>query len=178
MQQTFPCPKCGAQIPVGQQLCGTCGEGFEYRCRHCGAVAETPSGFCTNCGGELCQQKQLATPLAGTVKRNRQEEKVQQKTTIPQPAAQIGRYLLLIAIIIFIGAIVYTVGTSPQGETPNWLGGGFIFGGQSPPSTPPSIDAQQKPKPATDLPRYKADQVITAAKNLSPDCRAPAKRTG
>jgi len=178
LQPAFPCPKCGAQIPVGQQFCSTCGERFEYRCGHCGAVAETLSGFCTNCGRKLYQQTQLAKPSAKKVRRTRQEEKPKRKKAIPQPIGQVSRYLILITIIIFIGAILYIIGTSPQGEMSNWLGGGFSFGGQSPPSTPPSTDAQPTPKPAPDLPRYTTDQVIAASKNLSPDCRAPAKRTG
>jgi hypothetical protein len=120
----------------------------------------------------------LAKPSAKKVRRTRQEEKPKRKKAIPQPIGQVGRYLILIAIIIFVGAILYTIGTSPQGEMSNWLGGSFIFGGQTPPSTPPITDTQQKPKPAPDLPRYTISQVIAAAKNLSPDCRAPAKRTG
>ncbi|MBM3149202.1 MAG: zinc-ribbon domain-containing protein, partial [Chloroflexi bacterium] len=27
----FPCPKCGAEIPVGQAYCTSCGERFEYK---------------------------------------------------------------------------------------------------------------------------------------------------
>lgn len=178
LQPAFPCPKCGAQIPVGQQLCSTCGERFEYRCGHCGAVDETLSGFCTNCGGKLYKQTQLAKPSAKKVGRTRQEEKPKREKAIPQPISQAGRYLILIAIIVFVGAILYIIGTSPQVEISNWFGGSFIFGGQTPPSTPPITDTQQKPKPASDLPRYTTDQVISAAKNLSPDCRAPVKRTG
>jgi hypothetical protein len=164
---------------VGQQFCSTCGERFEYRCGHCGAVAETISGFCTNCGKKLRQQTK--PPTESSVKKvivTSQKGEARQKTAIPQPMGQVGRYLILIAIIIFVGAILYIIGTSPQGEMSNWLGGSFIFGGQTPPSTPPITDTQQKPKPAPDLPRYTTDQVIAAAKNLSPDCRVPAKRTG
>ena len=179
LQPAFPCPKCGAQIPVGQQFCSTCGERFEYRCGHCGAVAETISGFCTNCGKKLRQQTK--PPTESSVKKvivTSQKGEARQKTAIPQPMGQVGRYLILIGIIIFIGAILYAISAGPQGEPSNWLGGGFTFGGQSPPSTPPSTDAQPTPKPAPDLPRYTTDQVIAAAKNLSPDCRAPVKRTG
>jgi hypothetical protein len=120
----------------------------------------------------------LAKPSAKKVRRTRQEEKPKRKKEIPQPIGQVSRYLILITIIIFIGAILYIIGTSPQGEMSNWLGGGFSFGGQSPPSTPPGTDAQPTPKLAIDLPRYTTNQVIAAAKNLNPDCRAPAKRTG
>ncbi len=179
LQPAFPCPKCGAQIPVGQQFCSTCGERFEYRCGHCGAVAETLSGFCANCGKKLHRQTQPPTESsAKKVRRTRQEEKPKRKKTIPQPIGQVGRYLILIAIIIFIGAILYAISTGPQGEPSNWFGGSFIFGGQSPPSTPPNTDAQPTPKPAIDLPRYTTNQVIAAAKKISPSCRVPTKRTG
>jgi flagellar basal body-associated protein FliL len=120
----------------------------------------------------------LAKPSAKKVRRTRQEEKPKRKKAIPQPIGQVGRYLILIAIIIFIVAILYAISTGPQGEPSNWFGGSFIFGGQSPPSTPPSTDAQPTPKPAIDLPRYTTDQVIAAAKNISPDCRLHTRRTG
>jgi len=179
LQQAFPCPKCGTQIPVGQKFCGACGEQFEYRCGHCGAAAKTLSGFCTNCGKKLHQQTQAPTESsAKKVIGTSQKEKAGQKTAIPQPMSQVGRYLILIAIIIVIVAMLYAISTGPQGEPSNWFGGNFIFGGQSPPSTPPNTDTQPTPKPAIDSPRYTTDQVIAAAKNLSPDCRLPTRRTG
>lgn len=179
MQQAFPCPKCGAQIPVGQQSCSSCGQYFEYRCRHCGAAVKTPSGFCTNCGEKLHLPIQTPTePPTKKVVLTRQKEKIGHQTATPQPIDQVSRYLILIAIIIFMGAILYAIGTGPQGETTNWFGGGFIFGGHSPPSTPPSIDTQQEPKPESDLPQYTTAQVIAAAKKISPHCRVPTRRTG
>jgi len=169
----FPCPKCGAPIPVGQKFCGNCGQHFEYRCRHCGAVAETLSGFCTNCGGKLYQQAQLAKPSAKKVRKTPKGEK-----TIPSPVGQVSRYLILITIIILIGAILYAISTGPQGEMSNWFGGSFTFGGKSPPSTPPITDTQQKPESGPDLPSYTTDQVIAAAKKVSPHCRLSTRRTG
>jgi hypothetical protein len=177
LQPAFPCPKCGSQIPVGQKFCDTCGQHFEYRCRHCGAVAETLSGFCTNCGGKIYQQTQLAKTSAKKVIKTRKEEKPKGERAIPQPVGQVSRYLILVIIIILIGAILYTISTGPQGEPSNWFGGSFTFGGKSPPSTPPSTDAQQKPESGPDLPRYTTDQVIAAAKKNSPYCRLPTRRT-
>ncbi len=178
LQPVFPCPKCGTQIPVGQRLCSNCGQRFEYRCHHCGTVAETLSGFCTNCGGKLYQQTHSAKPSAKKVSKTRKEEIPKRKKAIPQPVGQVGRYLILIAIIIFIGAILYAISTSPQGDTSNWFGGSFTFGGKSPASTPPNTDTQQKPESGPDLPRYTTDQVITIAKKISPYCRLPTRRTG
>jgi hypothetical protein len=173
LQPAFPCPKCGSQIPVGQKFCGICGQHFEYRCHHCGAVVETLSGFCTNCGAKLYQQTHLAKPSAKKARKTPARQKV--KTS---PSGQVSRYLILVIMIILIGAILYAISTGPQGESSNWFGGSFIFGGKSPPSTPPGTDAQQKQKTGPDLPRYTSDQVIAAAKKVSPHCRVPTRRTG
>ncbi len=179
MQQSFACPKCGTQIPMGQKFCSTCGEQFEYRCGHCGAAVKTLSGFCANCGKKLHQQTK--PPTGSSTKRiigTSQKEKTGQKTAIPQPMSQVGRYLILIAIIIVIVAMLYAISTGSQGKPSNWFGGNFIFGGQSPPSTPSNTETQPTPKPAIDSPRYTTDQVIAVAKKLSPDCRLPTRRTG
>ena len=179
LQQSFPCPKCGTQIPIGQKFCSTCGERFDYRCGHCGDVIKTPSGFCTSCGKKLHLQTKPPTEFA--VKRaigTSQKGEIGQKTATPQPMSQVGRYFILIAIIIFIVAILYAISTGPQGGQSNWFGGDFIFSGQSAPSTPPDTGTQPAPEPAIDSPRYTADQVIAVAKKLSPDCRLPSRRTG
>jgi hypothetical protein len=76
--------------------------------------------------------------------------------------------------------IIFAIGTSTQGDSSSWLGG-YIFGGQSPPSTPPatdSTDGQLKPKSVSNSPVYAMNEVIAAAKKLSPDCRLPSRRTG
>ena len=179
MQQAFPCPKCGTPVPVGHRFCRTCGQQFEYRCRHCGAAVKSLSGFCTNCGGQLHQQTQPPTePAAKEVVGTRREEKSRQVTAMPQSVGHVGRYLILVATIIFMGAILYIIGTGSQGETSNWFGGSFIFGGQSPPSTPPNTDIQEEPQPDSDLPKYTADQVISEAKKISPHCRLSTRQTG
>jgi predicted nucleic acid-binding Zn ribbon protein len=180
LQRSFPCPKCGTQIPIGQKFCSTCGEQFDYRCGHCGAAIKTPSGFCTSCGKTLHQQTKPPTDFsAKRAIETSQKEKARQKTAMPpQPISQVGRYLILLVVIILIVAILYAVSMGPQGESSNWFGGNFIFGGQSPPSTPPDTEIQPTPEPAIDSPRYTADQVIAVAKKLSPDCRLPTRRTG
>ena len=179
MQQAFPCPKCGAQVPVGQRFCSACGQHFQYRCRYCGTAVKSLSGFCTNCGGQLHQPTQSPTePAAKKVIVTRREERTRQATAMPQTVGHVGRYLILIAIIIFMGAILYVIGTGTQGETSGWFGGSFIFGGQSPPSTPPNTNVQQEPQPDSDLPQYTTEQVIAEAKKISPHCRLSTRRTG
>ena len=180
MQQSFPCPKCGAQISVGQHFCSTCGQRFEYRCRHCGNTIGTSSGFCTNCGGKLHHLAHRTKPPANKAEQIHHKKAARVEDTVRRPIGQIGRYLVVVAIIFFLVGIIYAVGTSSQGNSSTWLGG-YIFGGQSPPSTPPATDgtdSQQKPKSVSNSPVYTMNEVIAAAKKLSPDCRLPSRRTG
>lgn len=187
MQQSFQCPKCGAQIPVGQQFCNSCGQHFEYRCRHCGSAINTLSGLCTRCGEKLHQQAQMPTwPAGQEVTTTPQKLKISHQTETTRPIDQVSRYLILLAIIIFMGAILYAIGTGTQGETANWFGSGFTFGGHSAPSTPPpsttppstssSADNQLEPEPEYDLPQYTTSQVLAAAKRMSPYCRLSSTR--
>jgi hypothetical protein len=182
LQQSFPCPKCGSQIPVGQLFCGTCGQRFEYRCRHCG-TAVTSSGFCANCGGKLQHLQQHTTHSINKAEQTYHRKAAGAENTVRQPVGHIGRYFIVLAIILLMVAIVFAVGTSTQGNSSNRLGG-YNFGGQSPTSAPPSTpsvtdgtNGQQKPKPVSDSPGYTMDQVIAAAKQLSPDCRLQTART-
>jgi hypothetical protein len=180
LQQSFPCTKCGAQIPVGQHFCSTCGQRFEYRCHHCGTAVGISSGFCTNCGGKLYHLAQHASPPASGVEHTHYRNTADVEYKVQRPIGHIGRYLIVIAIIFFMVGIIYAVGTSTQGDSSNWLGG-YNFGGQSPPTTPPvtaGTNEQQKPKPVSDSPAYTIDQVIAAAKQLSPGCRLQTMRTG
>jgi hypothetical protein len=120
-------------------------------------------------------------PLANKAKHIHHIKATRVEDTMRRPASQIGRYLIVVAIIFFMVGIIYAVGTSTQGNSSNWLGGGFSFGGQSPPSTPPvtnSTEVQQKLKPISDSPSYTVNQVLAAAKKLSPDCRLQTRRTG
>jgi hypothetical protein len=97
-----------------------------------------------------------------------------------RPAIQIGRYLMVVAIIFVMVGAIFVVGTSTQGGSSHWLGG-YTFGGQSPPSNPPTTDGtegQQKPETDINSPIYTADQVIAAAKLMSPSCRLQTRRTG
>ena len=105
------------------------------------------------------------------------EKSIQQKAT-PQPIGKLGSYLAFVTLIFIIGATLYLIGTTSQGEFPKLSLGKFIFQGEAPPPTPPSTEPVQEPVPTPNLPHYTADQVITIAKESNPECRAPAKRTG
>ena len=180
MQQSFPCPKCGAQIPIGQYFCSTCGQRFEYRCRHCGTAVGSSSGYCTNCGGKLHHLAQHDKPPAMQAQKIHYRKAAGVEETVRQPIGQIGRYFMVVAIIFFMVGIIFVIGTSSQGDSSNWLSG-YSFGGQSPPSTPPiteDADGQQKPNLVSDSSGYTEDQVIAAAKQLSPTCRLQSRRTG
>lgn len=173
MQQSFPCPKCGAQIAVGQLFCGTCGQRFEYRCRHCGNTIANSSGFCTSCGGKLSHLAQYTGHPSIKAQHSPHSKTSRVESTARQPIGHIGRYFIVVATIFLMVGIIFAVGTSTQGNSSTWLGG-YSFGGQSPRSTPPVTDGtkeQQKPKPVSDSPSYTIDQVIAAARQLSPDCK-------
>ena len=180
LQQSFPCPKCGAQIAVGQYFCGGCGQRFEYRCRHCGTAVSNSSGFCENCGGKLSHVPRQSHPAAKNIDQTyyRQEARVERTA-----AGHVGRYLIVVAVIFVMVGIIYAIGSSSQAGSSNWLGG-YSFGGQSPPTTPPPsavnvTDDQEKPEATTsDLPGYTTSEVIAAAKQFNPDCRLQTRRTG
>ncbi len=194
MQQEFPCPKCGAQIAVGQRFCGNCGERFEYRCGRCGASTESGSGFCTSCGSKLPKEKPPAEPPINRI-NTLNEARTEARNVKHQPQGKAGRYFILIAVIIFIGAILFVIGVSSQGGTSNFLGGGFTFGGKAPPSTPsttptPSPNTPSPPaqpttnpepptvKPPIDSPHLTSSQVINVVERLSPECRPPSTGSG
>lgn len=184
----FPCPKCGTEILIGQQACNNCDEQFEYRCAKCGMIAGSISGFCTNCGGKLLQHTHPAKPLTKKARiAHREGRKTEQQKGAPEPLSKIGAYFGLVAIILCILGVLYFVGTGTQGDPSKWLGGGFIFQGKSPPSTPPSAGVNTRPPSAEvntkqvaapDSPRYSAKQVIAVARNQNPDCRTPTRRVG
>ena len=180
MQQSFPCPKCGAQIALGQSFCGTCGQRFEYRCRHCGIAVADSTGFCINCGGKLSSLPSQTQPAShkAVPAHHRQTHKVEQTTQ--RPMAQIGRYMIVVAVIAFMVGIIYYIGSSTQVSSSSSLGG-FSFGGQPPPSTPPAtngIPYQISTEPESDLPSYTMSEVIEAAQKMSPQCRLQTRRTG
>lgn len=186
MPPAFPCPKCGAEILVGQQVCNNCGEQFEYRCAKCGMATGGISGFCTNCDGELVQHTHSATFQTKQTRIAHYEWiKPEQQKVAPRPLSKIGAYFALVAIILCILGGLYFVGTNQQGDPSKWLGGGFTFQGTSPPPTPSSAKASMKPPGAEvntkqvvapDSPRYSAEQVTAIARNESPECRKPTQR--
>lgn len=182
MQKTFPCPGCGAQIPIGQKACRACGEKFEYRCVHCGAVAETVSKFCTKCGGVLHQPTQLLIPSPEMGRGTYQEAgETRQIKASPPSRGWLYAFLGFIAIVLCIGAILY-IGAGPPGGSSAGLDGGFIFRevpSATAPTPPPSTEPEPEPVSVPYVPLYTADEVTTLAeKNLSPDCRAIASGRG
>jgi DNA-directed RNA polymerase subunit RPC12/RpoP len=180
LQQSFQCPKCGSQIPVGQYFCVTCGQRFEYRCHTCGTPISGSSGFCSNCGKKLSNTPQrVPTPSIKSEQiHHRQAARIEHATQ--HRAGAIGRYFIIVVVIFLVVGIVYAVGASTQNNASGWTGG-YSFGGQSPPSTPPpatdSTVTQQDQKTASDAPSYTMSEVIELAQQFSPDCRLQTRRT-
>ena len=83
MDQTFPCPSCNNQNPVGQGFCSTCGGALQWHCPNCGGIVDPSSKFCQNCGaglgwgmrlGEIKSQlAQTEKELKDTIDRNANE---------------------------------------------------------------------------------------------------------
>jgi hypothetical protein len=181
LQQSFQCPKCGSQIPVGQYFCGTCGQRFEYRCQACGTPISGSSGYCGNCGKRLSSiPKQAPTPSVKTgYPHHRQAPGLESSKR--HGIGPIGRYLIIVIVIFVMVGIIYAIGSSTQNNSSGWVGG-YSFGGQSPPSTPPpatnGIVSQHDTKPVSDSPSYTMNEVIDLASKFSPDCRLQTRRTG
>ena len=53
LQQTKPCPKCGAKNAPSAKFCSECGAPFEPICPKCGAKNAPSAKFCSECGGKL-----------------------------------------------------------------------------------------------------------------------------
>ena len=178
MQRMFPCPTCGAQISIGQPVCGACGESFQYRCAHCGAIPDTVSEFCTNCGEGLCRQTGLTEPLPKAARSYQAYQGVYgYGGQGPQPKKtdrRLGAFLGSMAVMLCIVAVFYAIVTSSQGDASRGVDLGFIFKETVPasgPTPPPSTEAEAEPVVVTDLPQYTAQEVAMLAKSFSPDCR-------
>lgn len=176
LQQMFPCPGCGAQISIGQRVCKTCGEKFQYRCAHCGANVETVSEFCTNCGEGLYRQTHLTEPLPyGAITYKDQQRAYGYRGGRPQPKktnGRLGAFLGSMAIMVCIVAVFCAVVIGSQGKASEVPHGGFSFKEIPPASTqPPSTELEPEPVLVADLPECTADEVIMLAKSFSPDCR-------
>jgi hypothetical protein len=182
LQQSFPCPKCGSQIPVGQYFCGSCGQRFEYRCHACGTPISGSSGFCSNCGKKLSNIPQHAPASSTKAVQPHHTQIPKVEYSSQHSAGPIGRYLIIVAVILVMVGIIYAIGSSTQGDSSTWLGG-YSFGGQSPPSSaPPStgsdgVVSQKQPKTVPDSPSYTMTEVIQLASKFNPDCRLQTRRT-
>ncbi len=175
MQQMFSCPRCGAQIPVGQRGCRICGQWFEYRCAHCGVIAETLSEFCTGCGEGLCQQRQLMEPLPHEARTYQGQQWAYgyggEWPQIRKSNAWLGPFIGAAAVICIM-AILLASGMGSQGGASEGSDFGFVFEETPAASAPPaSTEAEPEPVVVPDLPQYTADEIVMLAASLSPDCR-------
>ncbi|MBN2463043.1 MAG: zinc ribbon domain-containing protein [Dehalococcoidia bacterium] len=107
MQQTFPCPNCGAQNALGQRFCATCGQMFQYRCPYCSNIADPASRFCPSCGAllgwEVWQQpgwspQQPAQPAYAPSKP---------APSKPPSSSKPLLTLLLVALLIGLGGFIF-----------------------------------------------------------------------
>ncbi len=102
MQQTFPCPKCGAQNPPGQGFCSVCGEQLQVNCPNCNSLVDVSAKFCSYCGAGLGWgmrvrdlQYQLTTMdggLKGLIVQTSGEIQSQMKRTEEGLNVMVGQY--------------------------------------------------------------------------------------
>lgn len=156
MAKKFPCPKCGTEVPVGQNFCTGCGEKFEYRAPGEAAPPQAPPAIIpTN-----------AYPL------------------MEPPAQHQGHsglwiFLGTVGAILCIG-VVFLLVAMGSGTDSGASSGGFSFkellpGPSLPPPTikpaPEDVTVTGNTDEVTGSSRYSKEQVIAVAKRVSPECR-------
>ncbi|MBL7208720.1 MAG: zinc ribbon domain-containing protein [Dehalococcoidia bacterium] len=127
-QQIFLCPNCGAQNVVGQQVCQTCGQKFQYNCPHCGFIVDPTLINCPNCRGVLnwpTPRKVKAFPRQ--VGRYQEQEEGEEegevkpkKKSDPWLTGCLG--LVIIAFVVLGGYFLYDTffqGTMPAVPSPS-----------------------------------------------------------
>jgi len=162
LAKEFPCPKCGTEIPVGQNFCTGCGERFEYKASGEGEPSEAPPTMSTMAG-------QPVWPPASPESHHR--------------PTGFWAFLGTVGAILCLGAVFLLV-VIGSGAGSKASGGGFSFKqllpGPSllplipkpvPEPEPEEILQQEKPDEVTGSSRYPKEMVIAVAKKVSPECR-------
>src|SRR5262245_12232207 len=60
------CGNCGAENPVGQRFCGSCGSPLAAVCSSCGSANPAGQRFCGDCGTPLTATAQAPSPVSAT----------------------------------------------------------------------------------------------------------------
>jgi len=148
----FPCPKCGAEIPVGQAYCTSCGERFEYKAPGEVQISQPPP---------VMPPQPIMVPPHGHHRHG------------------FWAFWGIVGAILCLGVVFFLVITG-GGSEPIGSGKGFSLKQSSPgPSAPPIIRpvpedapiAEDEPVEVTGSSRYSKEQVIAVAKRVSPECR-------
>ena len=160
MAQKFHCPKCGTEIPVGQNFCIGCGEKFDYK---------------------IAGEEQSLTVLTGAA------PPYYSQPSMPVPPPELASshtgaraFLGAVVAILCIGAVFFLVaiGSDSDGGVSS---GGFSFeqllpGPNLPPpsiksppeETPQPENSEESTEGSTESSLYSEDLVITVAKKVSP----------
>ena len=144
MQHIFLCPKCGAQNVVGQLVCQSCGQRFQYNCPYCGFLVDPSLVNCPSCRGMLnwpVPQKVKAFPRQKAVLKA--PKRAQRRAQGPLPGQMPGQMsgqmsggfeqepgkkkrdpwltgcLIAIIIVVLIGGAIFVIDTLNQGPTTN-----------------------------------------------------------
>ena len=127
MQQTFPCPKCGAQNIIGERACQSCSEALQYGCPHCNTGINSKFKTCPKCGATLNwpiqRQKKPSPPGKKEAVQNSADEAQKETSEGRKPGQKKTIYLLtvfvsLIGILFFVGFAISMLLQEPSPTTP------------------------------------------------------------
>jgi len=122
IQHIFLCPRCSAQNVVGQLMCQSCEQRFQYNCPSCGDNVDPTLINCPGCRGSLnwpTPQKVRAFPKqkkAGTDKEPAEFDEDKKKPKKKSDPWLIG-CLVLIALVIIFGIAIWILDTLQSAAT-------------------------------------------------------------
>ena len=127
MQQTFPCPKCGAQNIIGERACQSCSAALQYGCPQCNTSIDAKFTACPKCGATLNwpiqEQKKPSPPGKKEAVQNSTDEAQGETSEQRKPGQKKTIYLLtvsvsLIGILFFAGFAISMLLQEPPPTTP------------------------------------------------------------
>lgn len=105
--QTYQCPKCGAQNPMGQAYCLGCGQMLPYTCYNCQAPINATMPCCPKCNAVFnwpAQQPPPAQTPPAAPRQNHQQAPPAQQKPPNQPMSNAVK-VALVLLVIFIAIL-------------------------------------------------------------------------
>jgi hypothetical protein len=119
IQQIFLCPRCNAQNVVGQVVCQTCEQRFQYNCPFCGHTVDPTLVNCPSCRGSLnwpTPQKVRAFPKQKRAAQHKEPVEFDETKSKPKKKNDpwLMGCLILIALVIIAGIAIWILDTFAQ----------------------------------------------------------------